>query len=459
MTTFRDCQLPSTALGSSSAPTGLPLRSGEQTFDGSIGASLTTTLVYLILLLSLGSAAIAQDGMPPSGPTGFVVTGPEKLAIWSARGQQFGLWSLQLGSAPRWTNLPLPEELTRSLAKNSGNGDDEDSGILVTYANGRLHIFWVDAEPCARASARQCSLVYSAETALDVVHWSVSQSRLRNEMFMDSVDQVVLTPDDGGWMTLTGEPGAGQLPSLLAVSRDGGRTWSVSPAAGMPIGRNHPELTIVRSAKEAWAIAVDLDDEDPPLVVAHTIDGGANWLRNQSIPQTVPWCQQCHAEELSRQDNAVHAGRTCFEMVLRPDKPGHPAEGRYCLSADGGNWGPPIPLTLPAEMNQSAEGFESGELPMFVTAVIGFQVDWTDVPTGNGTTSRKMIIYQTGDGGRTWSPSKLMQVLHPEKDLVFGLQQAAPAGDDIVVLFADADDRVLLRSRDKGETWTRLAGR
>jgi hypothetical protein len=407
------------------------------------------------VLLCAVAPAHAQTAMPPLGPTGILAAGPGSMVVWAEHANRFLLWRVEVVRGLRWTPLAVPAELTTALVASQDEADTDDLPMVhVTYANGGLHLFWAGALECppARGSSYLCTQISAAASIDGGKRWSVSRSLVKGQA-ENSIVQAVLTPDGHGWMRIQGDPGAGQLPEILVVSSDSGKTWSLSPAEGMPIGRDRPQLTIVQSDAEGWAMAVDYDEDDPPLIVTHTIDGGESWVRNTSIGQDVPWCGGCHFTQLSRGDDSVHDGRTCFEAMLRPAEEGKAAYARFCLTAEGMNWRSPVRLAMPTALDgpDAGDGTAGGELPVFADGQPGFDLVWHQVA---GESHNRFDIYQTGDGGKGWKISGVLAAAGYKPGDDVALKQIAAVGDAVAVLVARGErGAVLVWSMDRGATW------
>jgi len=299
-------------------------------------------------------------------------------------------------------------------------------------------------------------------------------------MSMSSVWQVVMTDGLHGWMLLTSDPGAGQLPEELATTRDGGRSWKKADAKGMPIGRNGPQLLIPRSPSEAWFAAIHYDEDQNPVLMSHSLDGGRTWHEDASFEREFSWCKNCTAVTLSATDNRFHASHACFEVALLASDAADKVTGagqavtgasqaRYCLAPGARSWLAPVRLQVPKAPSAKMALQHVFLLPLFASRTLGFTVVDTDRPessghpeshpNGQGGGNSRSAVYQTNDGGRSWHTAPAPLQSGGNADATVSVAQVEGSGRDVLLLLQTAGEDTsykLLYSADYGSSWVSL---
>jgi hypothetical protein len=413
-----------------------------------------TKFAAALLCCSLARVLCAQASQPVTGPTGFRWTGADAAVVWDDAAQGFQLWRLSLGDKPMWTDYPVPRALTQLKARNPESQDDYGSGkVIVTHDFGKLHLLWTEMLDCNDDNPKPCTLIIHQAEAGIGNGWRLSTSEIHDDGLVDSILQVIMVDAQHGWMLLSGDPGAGQLPEEIATTSDGA-TWKLTAAKDAPIGRNRPQLLMPRSATEAWMTMVDYDDDAPPILMSHTNDGGRTWKADKTFPggpNELRCVTYCMFDQLSRPDNEFHPGKECFEGIVeqRNGPPDYAVNAwkqvRYCTTPDGHQWEKPValPQVLPAA-TPVADSRE--ELPVFADRNLGFK------ETSRG-------VFETTNGGMTWQESAPLDASSNfGKDLT--VKQTAATGDKVLLLLSgpndDTKNNKLLYSADRGTTWTTL---
>lgn len=91
-----------------------------------------------------------------------------------------------------------------------------------------------------------------------------------------------------GWLLASGFPGAGQDPTFLFRTTDGGKTWQAEPTVqGTPFpGTDEPLHMVFYSPSDGWITGLNGFYVPSRVEVYHTTNGGASWtLVTFSIPQ------------------------------------------------------------------------------------------------------------------------------------------------------------------------------
>jgi hypothetical protein len=311
------------------------------------------TLLACVLAFSY-TALNGQGTNPESGQNGFDFLGPGNVVFWNDSDSKFRLWRMALGSAATWTALSLPPSLRELKAKN---GDDS---VTVTVQDGVVRLFWVDDKKCFEGGGtNHCpSEIVQAESHDGGNTWESFASPvddLDGSGQMSEVSQVIMTDKSHGWMLLDGGIGAGQLPGALATTDDGGKTWKKAAAEDMPIGSDGSELLIPRSATEAWFAFSSAGQNEGPIDVSHTTDGGRTWHDVvHPFAAGFPWCKDCFRLGMTSGDdlyNRLHKERVCLYVNLEIEHGAINRSGgwaRYCLSPHSKAWSGPVRVpTMP----------------------------------------------------------------------------------------------------------------
>ncbi len=196
----------------------------------------------------------------------------------------------------------------------------------------------------------------------------------------------------------------------------------------------------MESETEGWAIGGLAGAEDHVL---RTEDGGVTWadVTPPEPAQEMPYTRQVAIGYFA------DAGTGWVAYAQAPGFPGQPPAVVWHTSDAGQTWDSSFPLDL------------AGLQETFVPFFLGFadrQVGWLMVGVGAGMSHQYVVLYMTGDGGRTWE-----RVLDPYGDSP--IQVCWKTG----LAFADAQTGWLTRdcggvvdgafvdvTRDGGRTWT-----
>ncbi len=182
----------------------------------------------------------------------------------------------------RWTAIPTPPELKTFKDRSKEEGSPQ---VKVNFGpDGTMRVFWADNEREFGEAHFEFDL-HQAESADEGHTWRVYQSTLLEPGGDASeVGQCRFVDRQHGWMLLFGEPGAGQLPEMLVTTADGGHTWQTvadwthyGPGKA-PLGRDGAQSLVVRSATVASLVVSRNLENESPVEVARTEDGGYTWI-------------------------------------------------------------------------------------------------------------------------------------------------------------------------------------
>ena len=228
-----------------------------------------------------------------------------------------------------------------------------------------------------------------------------------------------------GWLLLLGSPGAGQRPSAVYHTTDGGRSWA------QVLVQKSQQYSVIRAnglsfkdAQNGWitgdASASQGASSLPPLTVTH--DGGATWQA-----QALPSLPAIGASDggLATSTPPVFFGNNAVMPVERENA----SQVNIVLytSADGGkSWSVSTPLIVPTTTPPSvyvvdpqhawatigdsvyatANAGRTWSIVSHVASIgnISFVNDTTGWAIGNpaSQTSNQIILDKTTDGGVTW---------------------------------------------------------
>ena len=187
-----------------------------------------------------------------------------------------------------------------------------------------------------------------------------------------------------GWLQLLGSPGAGQRPSAVYHTLNGGRSWTQ-----VPVQISSGQYSVVRAnglsfrdAQNGWITgdggAYDAATTLPPVDVTH--DGGKTWQ-----PQTVPALKASNDGGLAISTPPIFFGKNAVMPIERTGST-HLLVVLY-VSHDGGQiWYTTTPLTITLSANPPWSSF----------SIYTVDPEHTWITTGSN-------VYATMDGGKSWS--------------------------------------------------------
>jgi hypothetical protein len=437
--------------------------------------------VILVLLCAAGlaraqSAPVLAD-RSGSHLTGVHIVDARSALVW-AESETLHIWRLDITGARanvhiRWTAIPAPSGL--KTFKDRG-GDKGSPQMHVNLGpSGVIRVFWDDGErefgdahfkfDLHQAESRDEGRTWR-EYLSTVVEPGGGAKFVEECRFVDRLH---------GWMILTGDPGAGMLPEMLATTSDGGHTWkkiadSDQPATGLPLGINGGQALLVRSATVASFIAARSLEHQAPLVAARTEDGGDTWT-NTPVLDRAMWLGASVGALAQRRNDPKQSHRVCVDADLQSyDQPSdsyRDGDARYCSADDGRTWSLPVPVPKPTAIigdTGPALGHGSG-LPVYADAALGFTEVWGDhkapgwKPDGDPSgheTSREYGLFVTADAGKTWKPVPASIAEHYRDSESVSITQADARGNTVWLLITVPGDSTrsdLFFSADHGITW------
>jgi photosystem II stability/assembly factor-like uncharacterized protein len=310
-------------------------------------------------------------------------------------------------------------------AGHSGSGDDR---LLATLDAGQT---WADFTPPEPASTgettkRAAFFFTSFEKGWVVYHsedldpqlpfiwyttnsgntWTVSEALDAKGMeggafkFQD----LAFINDQTGWLVLTGDPGAGQAPAIIFRTTNGGQKWDriVDPQSDKSGSIGECCQTGMAFLDDKVGIITSLVPPSPQPHVNWTKDGGKTWTE-QMIPvadETVFTISLCGTE------SPVVVGATLILVVDCTEYTGMIEKHTpylYFTTNQGQSWQfRELPITPYAEGKWSSLT-RTNEI-VFVDAQTGwyFTEDFY-AGTQEGVFETKNQIFQTTDGGQTWT--------------------------------------------------------
>jgi photosystem II stability/assembly factor-like uncharacterized protein len=261
---------------------------------------------------------------------------------------------------------------------------------------------------------------------------------------------------------VAGGPGSGGQ-GVVEVTRDGGRSWTLSYLAPGPV----THVTVAGTA-DAWAL-VDCEHRvrEPCTPLAHTGDGGLSWSVIQADEVTMSFADATHGWGLTpgtagvvQTDDGGQSWTTPSQPCRDPFKTPvtlavHPSAGVWVVCTDGSTDLTSVGISVMVSINGGRSweqrvarggGIAVGNIPTrgFPTGLSvgrdGFAWMW-------GT---EMDLLASSDGGHTWTaantglmqPTALIAASHPG------------AGHDLA-LFLDRGERMthLEETSNGGTTW------
>ena len=371
-----------------------------------------------LVLFSLAAACYAQQDThavrPQTRVDGVQALNPRSALVWGDSGT-LHIWRVEFlgvsaNAGIRWTAIPTPPELKTFKERSKQEGSPQ---VHVNFGpDGTLRVFWADNEREFGEAHFKFDL-HQAESADEGRTWRMYQSTLIEPGGGASqVGQCRFVDRQHGWMMLFGEPGADQLPEMLATTADGGHTWKTvadsnqQGAGNAPLGRNGGQSLVVRSATIASFVAARNAEKELPLVAAWTGDGGHTWI-NTPISQDSSWVGYNVGELARLKDDPMHPHRVCVDALLnRYDQSSdsyRSGDARYCSADDGRTWLSPVRVPMPTTViGDSGPGLKHGNsIPVYADASLGFADVWGDrkVP------GREYALFVTADAGKTWNPA------------------------------------------------------
>jgi len=255
-------------------------------------------------------------------------------------------------------------------------------------------------------------------------HWNDS---MITTQYASGADYPHFLSISNGWLQLFGSPGAGQLPTAIYHTTNGGQSWTqVQVQASGQYSVVRPDGISFKDAENGWIAgdgsAYPSATTLPPVDVTH--DGGVTWQT-----QNLPALPASSTGGLAISTPPVFFGNTGIMPIERVSS----SQATLVLydSYDGGqSWSTTTPLTISISANEAApalsvyvvdaqhawatvnnsvyattNGGQSWSLISHVASIgdMSFSSDTTGWAIGNPA-SNQNILEKTTDGGKTWQP-------------------------------------------------------
>ena len=444
---------------------------------------ILTLLVFLSLVVSActqaatptSTAEQAQGGLPTVAPTattkpsGGGLTGPQPTTAPTgpviekiAPGNEVYIRQLRFFDFTRGWGVG-----------NTGTGDDH---VLITYDAGQSWTEFTPPEPASEGAAAEKGkrahlfftsiesgwVVFVPEGSMKLPSsiwyttdggktWTASQGLDGTGLESAAVtfQNMVFSDPQNGWMMFSTDGGAGQAPAVIFNTTDGGQTWNrlVDPQSSSgSIGVCCRTGLLFLDPKVG--LITSLTPPDPKPHVNWSTDGGKTWTQ-QDLP---PADETVFASSLCSTESPTLVGGNTVVVLVECTQFVGMAEKRlpylYFTTDQGATW-----QFLPMPASPFAEGqFDSivrANKIVFADATTGWYfIEDTYTAKNTKEVSTKNQMYQTTDGGQTWTKINTSvwfgqySFINPTTGWVAGMFNTSPT---------------LLKTTDGGKTWLKLS--
>lgn len=399
--------------------------------------------IVVLCGLSLWSSVMqSQTGNPASNAdslTNVLALGGGTALVQGQHGTAFALWKVNTGT--KWSSVILPPVGGGQSADESGSPADWTD---LEFAGGQPMLFAI-VDHGTDTPPKQT--LVQATTADMGAHWKVVSAPLTGAEWMTMMQYV---PVDAlhAWLLLASDGGAGQLPSALFTTANGGVSWTKVQdsmhANTMGLGMNAPMLLHAKNALLAWFVVDCVNcDPDTALSVFLTRDGGRLWQKER-LPKAT-FCTDCMPVDLT-DDSARTKG--CVSSTLMTDTPGVSKTEHFCTANDGLTWTAPVAGRTP--------------LSAGVAPLLAVSANCKDMPKDaqHADAWSQCVLQETRDGGKTFT-TILPEVNGKGPSAVASFSASGNDAWAIVSMnpptAAGASYTLLVYSGDKGATWKVLA--
>jgi photosystem II stability/assembly factor-like uncharacterized protein len=253
-----------------------------------------------------------------------------------------------------------------------------------------------------------------------------------------AVAQITFVDPEHGWILADLDTADGQQAADIFRTTDGGQTWTKLSSAGdrpgaLPLDGQKFGLTF-RDATSGWVAQGDALDPAPRLHgLFQTKDGGATWQPAPALAWPAALARNPSLEEVGQLPTFFSPQVGVLRMLVVSQVTGDVADTVMYVTGDGGKtWSP----TSPLQASSASTGF--------VDAIsLVDPSDWWIAPNANGGT----ILLQTSDGGQHWASWTPGAPFAGVSELSFG-------SDTVGLAIGSAG---LLRTSDGGHSWTIVA--
>jgi photosystem II stability/assembly factor-like uncharacterized protein len=265
------------------------------------------------------------------------------------------------------------------------------------------------------------------------------------------VTELGFSDSQNGWKA-GGGAAAGHVYLVVSTTSDGGRTWK-AVANNYPDAADHnfdlacyPKGFTFPGAQTGWAVGDCFGIAPGPFVFATTPDGGRTW-QTQAMPPP-PDRPTLFDDVLSCSlFSPVYASASNWKLGLSCNfaSAGSPRSWLYTTADQGRTW---VISSLPAGYSSSLPYGNSGAFD-FISSTVGWWLGW------DGTTNNASQLYQTSDGGGTWTLLKRTGWSGAQLDFI-----DEQTGWAVVQSCNDADCATtvaaLVKTEDGGKTWKEI---
>jgi photosystem II stability/assembly factor-like uncharacterized protein len=253
-----------------------------------------------------------------------------------------------------------------------------------------------------------------------------------------AVAQITFVDPEHGWMLADLDTADGEQAADIFRTTDGGQTWAKLSSAGdrpgaLPLDGQKFGISF-RDATTGWVVQGDsLDSAHRLHGLFRTQDGGARWQPAPALTWPAALVHNPSLDEFGQLPTFFSPQVGVLRMLVVSQATGDVADTVMYVTGDGGTtWSPTTPLQAPAATTSFVDGMSLLD-----------SSHWWLVPNASGGTS----LFQTSDGGQHWASWT------PGAPFV-GVSVLSFGSDSMGLAIGSAG---LLQTTDGGHTWTTVA--